>query len=386
MSESDNLKDDEGSYGGLVSDLNDHDSSDNAKDGFVYFKDDSESTEDDSLIGNELDVNELSELSDDEVDNLLSSMDSIELLGDDSEGIDPSILPKSSEIHSDQDQLEVLGKDLDGSDPVKLYLKEIGRGDLLTSDEEVDLACKISKGDKKAKEELLRANLRLVVSIAKRYAGRGIHFLDLIQEGNLGLMKAVEKFDYTRGFKFSTYATWWIRQAITRAIADQSKTIRIPVHMVETVNKIKRISSLLLHNNGRDPTEIEISRELGIPLEKVKDALKVSHDPLSLESPIGEDEDRQIIDTISDKATMSPVETATHSLLHDSLLEVLQTLTEREQMVLTKRFGLIDGRSHTLEEVGQELHVTRERVRQIESKALRKLRHPGRSRKLRDYL
>ena len=272
------------------------------------------------------------------------------------------------------------------NDPIKLYLREIGRGNLLTSEEEIDLALRISQGDQKAKETLLRANLRLVVSIAKRYTGRGMNFLDLIQEGNLGLMKAVDKFDYTRGFKFSTYATWWIRQAITRAIADQSKTIRVPVHMVETVNKIKRISSLLLHNNGRDPTSIEIAKELDIPLEKVKDAIKVTHDPLSLETPIGEDEDRQLSDTISDDNAEAPIEEATGALLREALSESLRTLTEREESVIRLRFGIPDGQTHTLEEVGMQFNVTRERIRQIEAKALRKLRHPMRSKKLRDFL
>lgn len=271
-------------------------------------------------------------------------------------------------------------------DPIKLYLREIGKDSLLTAEEEIDLAIRISEGDKCAKEILLKSNLRLVVSIAKRYIGRGMQLSDLVQEGNLGLMKAVEKFDYTRGFKFSTYATWWIRQAITRAIADQSKTIRIPVHMVETVNKIKRISSLLLHSNGHDPTPYELSKELGMPVDKIKEALKAAYDPLSLESPIGEEEDRQLGDVISDDLQAAPLEQATKSMLKDALSEALKTLTEREERVLRLRFGMADGRSRTLEEVGRRFHVTRERIRQIEAKALRKLRHPMRSKKLKDFL
>ena len=279
-----------------------------------------------------------------------------------------------------------LNDNINLSDPIKLYLREIGKGSLLTSEEEIDLAMKISNGDELAKESLLKSNLRLVVSIAKRYVGRGIQLSDLIQEGNLGLMKAVEKFDYTRGFKFSTYATWWIRQAITRAIADQSKTIRIPVHMVETVNKIKRISSLLLHTNGHDPTPHEIAKELDISVDKVKEALKAAHDPLSLESPIGEEEDRQLGDTISDDVHLAPLEQATDSMLREALLESLKTLTEREERVIRLRFGSPDGRARTLEEEGKKFHVTRERIRQIEAKALRKLRHPLRSKKLKDFL
>ena len=320
--------------------------------------------------------------------------DRIEELYDslESSGIDVSNLPGLDSSSDNVSLKTVTNDDLSSSDSaisndsIKLYLREIGRGHLLTSEEEIDLAIRIAQGDAKAKETLLRANLRLVVSIAKRYTGRGMTFLDLIQEGNLGLMKAVEKFDYTRGFKFSTYATWWIRQAITRAIADQSKTIRVPVHMVETVNKIKRISSLLLHNNGRDPTSMEIAKELDIPLEKVKDAIKVTHDPLSLESPIGEDEDRQLSDTISDENAEAPIDEATGALLREALMESLRTLTEREESVIRMRFGIPDGRTHTLEEVGMQFNVTRERIRQIEAKALRKLRHPMRSRKLRDFL
>ncbi|MCL2311839.1 MAG: RNA polymerase sigma factor RpoD [Firmicutes bacterium] len=271
-------------------------------------------------------------------------------------------------------------------DHVKLYLKEIGKGALLTSDEEIDLALKISRGDTKARETLMKANLRLVVSIAKRYVGRGMQFLDLIQEGNLGLMKAVEKFDYTKGFKFSTYATWWIRQAITRAIADQARTIRVPVHMVETVNKIKRISNLLLHSNGQDPTPQEIARELDMPVEKVREAIKASHDPLSLESPMGEEEDRLLSDTIADENAAVPIDEATHAVLKKELNGVLCVLSERERAVLRLRFGMEDGKTKTLEEVGRAFSVTRERIRQIESKALKKLRRVSPRNQLDEYL
>ncbi len=325
---------------------------------------------------------DVSQLSVDESDDIVPQQDDdidLSMLAD----LDAS---EFSDLEVEQEQLDIPSNEGDSSDPVKLYLREIGKGDLLTSEEEIDLACKIEQGDESAKEKLLKSNLRLVVSVAKRYAGRGINFLDLIQEGNLGLMKAVDKFDYTRGFKFSTYATWWIRQSITRAIADQAKTIRVPVHMVETMNRIRRMSSLLLHNNGRDPTPMEIAKELGISLEKVKDAIKVSHDPLSLEGPIGEDEDRQIIDTISDENASSPADEATGSLLRDALCESLHTLTEREESVIKMRFGIPGGRAHTLEEVGEQFNVTRERIRQIEAKALRKLRHPLRSKRLRDFL
>ena len=271
-------------------------------------------------------------------------------------------------------------------DPVKVYLKEIGRVPLLTPDEEVDLAVRISNGDEAAKKRLSEANLRLVVSIAKRYLGRGMQFLDLIQEGNLGLIKAVEKFDYTKGFKFSTYATWWIRQAITRAIADQARTIRIPVHMVETINKVKKVSSQLLHANGREPSAEEIAEELEMPVEKVREIMRVAQEPVSLETPIGEEEDSHLGDFIQDDNVPVPAEAAAQTLLKEQLDEVLDTLTEREQKVLRLRFGMNDGRARTLEEVGKEFDVTRERIRQIEAKALRKLRHPSRSRKLRDYL
>ena len=271
-------------------------------------------------------------------------------------------------------------------DPVKVYLKEIGRVPLLTPEEEIDLAIRISKGDANAKKRLSEANLRLVVSIAKRYLGRGMQFLDLIQEGNLGLIKAVEKFDYTKGFKFSTYATWWIRQAITRAIADQARTIRIPVHMVETINKVKKVSSQLLHTNGHEPTADEIAEELDMPVDKVREIMRVAQEPVSLETPIGEEEDSHLGDFIQDDNVMVPQDAAAFTLLHEQLMEVLLTLTEREQKVLRLRFGLDDGRPRTLEEVGRQFNVTRERIRQIEAKALRKLRHPSRSKKLRDFL
>ncbi|HIR58305.1 MAG TPA: RNA polymerase sigma factor RpoD [Candidatus Gallacutalibacter pullicola] len=271
-------------------------------------------------------------------------------------------------------------------DPVKVYLKEIGRVPLLSPEEEIDLAVRIKDGDEAAKKRLSEANLRLVVSIAKRYLGRGMQFLDLIQEGNLGLIKAVEKFDYTKGFKFSTYATWWIRQAITRAIADQARTIRIPVHMVETINKVKKVSSQLLHTNGHEPTADEISEELDMPVDKVREIMRVAQEPVSLETPIGEEEDSHLGDFIPDDDAPAPQDAASHTLLKEQLAEVLDTLTPREEKVLRLRFGLEDGRSRTLEEVGKEFNVTRERIRQIEAKALRKLRHPSRSKKLKDFL
>ena len=271
-------------------------------------------------------------------------------------------------------------------DPVKVYLKEIGRVPLLTSEEEIELAIRISEDDPEAKRRLSEANLRLVVSIAKRYVGRGMQFLDLIQEGNLGLIKAVDKFDYTKGFKFSTYATWWIRQAITRAIADQARTIRIPVHMVETINKVKKTNSQLLHENGRDPTAEEIAERLDMPVEKVREILRVAQEPVSLETPIGEEEDSHLGDFIPDEDAQAPVDAASMALMREQLAEVLKTLTPREARVLSLRYGLEDGNPKTLEEVGREFNVTRERIRQIEAKALRKLRHPSRSKKLRDFL
>ncbi len=293
---------------------------------------------------------------------------------------------------SDEDDVDVENIDLsvpDGvsiEDPVRMYLKEIGKVPLLSAEREIELAQRMEEGDEDAKKELAEANLRLVVSIAKRYVGRGMLFLDLIQEGNLGLIKAVEKFDYHKGYKFSTYATWWIRQAITRAIADQARTIRIPVHMVETINKLIRVSRQLLQELGREPTPEEIAKELDMPVERVREILKISQEPVSLETPIGEEEDSHLGDFIQDDNVPVPAEAAAQTLLKEQLDEVLDTLTEREQKVLRLRFGMNDGRARTLEEVGKEFDVTRERIRQIEAKALRKLRHPSRSRKLRDYL
>ena len=271
-------------------------------------------------------------------------------------------------------------------DPVRMYLKEIGKVDLLSPDEEIELAKRMLEGDEKAKQRLAEANLRLVVSIAKRYVGRGMLFLDLIQEGNLGLIKAVEKFDYTKGYKFSTYATWWIRQAITRAIADQARTIRIPVHMVETINKVIRVSRQLLQELGHDPSPEEIAEEMGIPADKVREILKIAQEPVSLETPIGEEEDSHLGDFIPDDDAPEPAEVASFTLLKEQLVDVLKTLTPREEKVLRLRFGIEDGRTRTLEEVGKEFNVTRERIRQIEAKALRKLRHPSRSKKLKDFL
>ena len=271
-------------------------------------------------------------------------------------------------------------------DPVRMYLKEIGKVSLLSADEEIELAKRMEKGDEAAKKRLAEANLRLVVSITKRYVGRGMLFLDLIQEGNLGLIKAVEKFDYRKGYKFSTYATWWIRQAITRAIADQARTIRIPVHMVETINKLIRVSRQLLQELGREPSPEEIAEEMDMPVDRVREILKISQEPVSLETPIGEEEDSHLGDFIQDDNVPVPADAAAFTLLKEQLVEVLSTLTDREQKVLRLRFGLDDGRARTLEEVGKEFNVTRERIRQIEAKALRKLRHPSRSRKLKDYL
>lgn len=336
----------------------------------------------------------------------LSSKEILDVLGDE---LDPEQIEKiydalesnGIEIIEDTEDLSLddlnINENSDGDsepapdgvsidDPVKIYLKEIGRVPLLSPDEEVDLAIRISQGDVAAKKRLSEANLRLVVSIAKRYLGRGMQFLDLIQEGNLGLIKAVEKFDHTKGFKFSTYATWWIRQAITRAIADQARTIRIPVHMVETINKVKKVSSQLLHQNGHEPSADDIAAELDMPVDKVREIMRVAQEPVSLETPIGEEEDSHLGDFIPDDDAPAPQDAASHTLLKEQLSDVLSTLTSREEKVLRLRFGLEDGRSRTLEEVGREFNVTRERIRQIEAKALRKLRHPSRSKKLKDFL
>ena len=301
---------------------------------------------------------------------------------DDADDTDTKEDPEFFVSQSDDDILK--GVNID--DPVRMYLKEIGKVSLLTASEEVELAKRMQEGDEEAKKRLAEANLRLVVSIAKRYVGRGMLFLDLIQEGNLGLIKAVEKFDYTKGFKFSTYATWWIRQAITRAIADQARTIRIPVHMVETINKLIRIKRQLLQELGRDATPEEIALEMEMEPEKVREILKIAQEPVSLETPIGEEEDSHLGDFIPDDEVQAPSDVATFTLLREQLSNVLHTLTDREQKVLRLRFGLDDGRARTLEEVGKEFDVTRERIRQIEAKALRKLRHPSRSKKLKDYL
>ena len=306
-------------------------------------------------------------------------------LEEDKEEEDDEDLVKDSEKEDLLEDVNAMAS-INVDDPVKMYLKEIGKIPLLTGEEEKELAMRMEKGDMRAKKRLAETNLRLVVSIAKRYVGRGMQFLDLIQEGNMGLMKAVDKFDYTRGFKFSTYATWWIRQAITRAIADQARTIRIPVHMVETINKLVRVQRQLIQELGRDPTNEEIAEEMGIDVEKVRDVRKIAQEPVSLETPIGEEEDSHLGDFIQDENAPVPADAATFTMLREQLDEVLGTLTEREQKVLILRFGLEDGRGRTLEEVGKEFNVTRERIRQIEAKALRKLRHPSRSRKLKDYL
>ena len=302
---------------------------------------------------------------------------------------DDDILIDDEDVENDVEMEKIDLSVPDGvsiEDPVRMYLKEIGKVPLLTAEEEIELAKRMELGDEEAKKRLAEANLRLVVSIAKRYVGRGMLFLDLIQEGNLGLIKAVEKFDYRKGYKFSTYATWWIRQAITRAIADQARTIRIPVHMVETINKLIRVSRQLLQELGREPTPEEIAEEMDMPVDRVREILKISQEPVSLETPIGEEEDSHLGDFIQDDNVPVPADAAAFTLLKEQLIEVLGTLTEREQKVLRLRFGLDDGRARTLEEVGKEFNVTRERIRQIEAKALRKLRHPSRSRKLKDYL
>ena len=319
---------------------------------------------------------------------------SIDVLGDDAlPPVDEDALPELEELEEieevteeEMNETEAMADTFSTDDPVRMYLKEIGKVPLLTPEEEQDLAKRMAEGDEEAKRRMAEANLRLVVSIAKRYVGRGMLFLDLIQEGNLGLIKAVEKFDYTKGYKFSTYATWWIRQAITRAIADQARTIRIPVHMVETINKVIRVSRQLLQELGHDPSAEEIAAEMNMPVDKVRDILKIAQEPVSLETPIGEEEDSHLGDFIPDEDASEPSEAASFSLLKEQLMEVLDTLTPREKKVLELRFGIVDGRTRTLEEVGKEFNVTRERIRQIEAKALRKLRHPSRSKKLRDFL
>jgi len=298
----------------------------------------------------------------------------------------PEIDDELDEVSADEDPELSIPEGVTVDDPVRMYLKEIGKVSLLTPDEEVELAKRMEAGEEEPKKRLAEANLRLVVSIAKRYVGRGMLFLDLIQEGNLGLIKAVEKFDYKKGFKFSTYATWWIRQAITRAIADQARTIRIPVHMVETINKLIRVSRQLLQELGREPLPEEIAKEMGMSEDKVREIMKISQEPVSLETPIGEEEDSHLGDFIPDDDAPAPAESAAFTLLKEQLIDVLDTLTPREEKVLRLRFGLDDGRARTLEEVGKEFNVTRERIRQIEAKALRKLRHPSRSKKLKDYL
>ena len=329
----------------------------------------------DSLLSKNIEIT--TNLEEDDFDNIIEDDDA--LPDDETDGV---IIDESGEI----DVEKTIPKGVAVDDPVRMYLKEIGKVPLLSADEEIELAKRMEKGDEDAKNRLCEANLRLVVSIAKRYVGRGMLFLDLIQEGNLGLIKAVDKFDYRKGYKFSTYATWWIRQAITRSIADQARTIRIPVHMVETINKLTRISRQLLQKYGREATPEEISKEMGISVDKVREIQKISQEPVSLETPIGEEEDSHLGDFIPDEDVPAPADAAAFSMLKEQIVEVLDTLTDREQKVLRLRFGLDDGRTRTLEEVGKEFDVTRERIRQIEAKALRKLRHPSRSKKLKDYL
>ena len=325
-----------------------------------------------------MDVLEEVELETEQIERIYDTLESL--------GIDVLDDTVAEESNSETDLDLSVPEGVSVDDPVRMYLKEIGKVPLLTAEEEIELAKRMEQGDEEAKRKLAEANLRLVVSIAKRYVGRGMLFLDLIQEGNLGLIKAVEKFDYRKGYKFSTYATWWIRQAITRAIADQARTIRIPVHMVETINKLIRVSRQLLQEYGREPQPEEIAKEMGISVEKVREIMKIAQEPISLETPIGEEEDSHLGDFIPDEDAPAPAEAAAFILLKEQLMEVLDTLTPREEKVLRLRFGLDDGRARTLEEVGREFNVTRERIRQIEAKALRKLRHPSRSKKLKDFL
>jgi len=346
-----------------------------------------------------LDTLECVELEPEEIDEFYQKLEdlNIDIIGDKEEIEDIEIIEDPDDLISDVDETDIeADEDLKGDisipkgvsvdDPVRMYLKEIGKIPLLTTEEEIELAKRMENGDEEAKRKLAEANLRLVVSIAKKYVGRGMLFLDLIQEGNLGLMKAVEKFEYKKGFKFSTYATWWIRQAITRAIADQARTIRIPVHMVETINKLVRIQRQLVMELGRDPTPEEIAAEMEMDVDKVREIMKIAQEPVSLETPIGEEEDSHLGDFIPDEEILAPADAATFTMLKEQLMEVLDSLTPREQKVLKLRFGLEDGRARTLEEVGKEFDVTRERIRQIEAKALRKLRHPSRSKKLKDFL
>ena len=351
------------------------------------------------LTNKELEVLETLNLDAEATEKFYESLEAngIETIIEDDDFLPPvddlDVLPELEELEELEEVTEEEIMDTDAmadsfstDDPVRMYLKEIGKVALLTPEEEIDLAKRMAEGDEEAKRRMAEANLRLVVSIAKRYVGRGMLFLDLIQEGNLGLIKAVEKFDYTKGYKFSTYATWWIRQAITRAIADQARTIRIPVHMVETINKVIRVSRQLLQELGHDPSAEEIAAEMNMPVDKVRDILKIAQEPVSLETPIGEEEDSHLADFIPDEDASEPAEAASFTLLKEQLMDVLSTLTPREEKVLRLRFGLEDGRTRTLEEVGKEFNVTRERIRQIEAKALRKLRHPSRSKKLRDFL
>lgn len=331
-----------------------------------------------SLKGLEVDNDSLDELYNILIEN------NIEVVADEDDG-EPNARTLEKEVPILLDDAEIT-KDININDPVRMYLKEIGKISLLSPEEELDLSKRASVGDEMAKNILAESNLRLVVSIAKRYVGRGLLFLDLIQEGNIGLMKAVDKFDYDKGFKFSTYATWWIRQAITRALADQARTIRVPVHMVETINKMARIQRQLTLELNREPSEEEVAKKMGISVEKVREVIKISQDPVSLETPIGEEEDSHLGDFVKDINAMTPEEYATNEILKEEIKAVLETLQEREQEVLELRFGLIDGTSHTLEEVGKKFNVTRERIRQIEAKALRKLRHPSRAKKLKDFM
>jgi len=336
-----------------------------------------------------MDALEEVEIDSEQIDKIYEYLESkgIEVIGNIETEVDIPPIDDDDDENSEEVDLDLsVPEGVSIDDPVRMYLKEIGKVPLLTSDEEIDLAKRMEMGELEAKKKLTEANLRLVVSIAKRYVGRGMLFLDLIQEGNLGLIKAVEKFDYNKGFKFSTYATWWIRQAITRAIADQARTIRIPVHMVETINKLIRVHRQLLQELGRDPVPEEIAEEMGLPVEKVREIQKIAQEPVSLETPIGEEEDSHLGDFIPDDDALAPAEAAAFTLLKEQLMDVLVTLTPREEKVLRLRFGLDDGRARTLEEVGKEFNVTRERIRQIEAKALRKLRHPSRSKKLKDYL